>query len=63
MEEKAIRPMKSDQPDGNDRDFAKQDAVGETAPASDPKKLSRLERLKQKIMKLQGKDPDIYPMW
>lgn len=26
-------------------------------------KMSRLERLKAKIKKLQGKDPDIYPMW
>lgn len=27
------------------------------------KDLSRLERLKQKIKKLGGKDPDIYPMF
>lgn len=30
---------------------------------ADEKKASRLERLKKKIKKLQGKDPDIYPMW
>jgi hypothetical protein len=63
MDEKAITPMKSDQPQGNDRDFAEQDEGSEAATTTDPKKLSRLERLKQKIMKLQGKDPDIYPMW
>lgn len=27
------------------------------------RKLSRMERIKQKVRKLQGKDPDIYPMW
>jgi hypothetical protein len=27
------------------------------------RQLSRLERLKKKIRKLQGKDPDIYPLW
>lgn len=26
-------------------------------------KLTRFERLKQKIKKLKGDDPDIYPMW
>lgn len=30
---------------------------------ADPKELSRFERLKLKIKKLQGKDPDIYPMF
>ena len=27
------------------------------------KKKSRLSRLRRKIKKLRGKDPDIYPMW
>ena len=30
---------------------------------AEDKKTSRLDRLKKKIKKLQGKDPDIYPMW
>ena len=30
---------------------------------AETRKLSRLERLKKKIKKIQGKDPDIYPMW
>ena len=35
------------------------------APArlAQPKELSRLERLKLKIKKLGGKNPDIYPMF
>lgn len=35
------------------------------APArlAEPKELSRLERLKLKIKKLGGKNPDIYPMF
>lgn len=33
------------------------------AKAPAPKELSRLERLKLKIKKLQGKNPDIYPMF
>lgn len=28
-----------------------------------PRQQSRLERLKAKARKLQGKNPDIYPMW
>jgi hypothetical protein len=35
----------------------------EPLQAGSAKKLSRLERLKKKIKKAQGKDPDIYPMW
>lgn len=27
------------------------------------RKLSRVERLKRKVRKMQGKNPDIYPMW
>lgn len=30
---------------------------------AEPKDLSRLERLKLKIKKLGGRDPDIYPMF
>lgn len=28
-----------------------------------PAPPSRMDRLKRKLKKLQGKDPDIYPMW
>jgi len=31
--------------------------------SAEQRKLSRLERLRKKIKELQGKDPDIYPMW
>jgi len=27
------------------------------------RKASRLERLKSKVKRMQGKNPDIYPMW
>lgn len=33
------------------------------ARPSQPKEISRLDRLKLKIKKLQGKNPDIYPMF
>lgn len=43
------------------------DAVPETpfdgAAGGEDANLSRLERLKRKLRKLQGKNPDIYPMW
>ena len=42
---------------------AKQDGPASGGDSAEPKQLSRLERLKNKIKKLQGKDPDIYPMW
>ncbi|MDF1717408.1 MAG: hypothetical protein P1U75_12160 [Antarcticimicrobium sp.] len=29
----------------------------------DARRQSRMERLKKKVRKLQGKNPDIYPMW
>lgn len=42
-------------------DFA-ETTNGNDAPASQ-KQLSRVERLKKKVEKLRGKNPDIYPMW
>jgi hypothetical protein len=63
MEEKATGAMTTGLPDGSDPDVPLPGAAEPAAPAGDAKKLSRLERLKQKILKLQGKDPDIYPMW
>ena len=33
------------------------------AAPPEPKDMSRLERLKLKIKQLQGKNPDIYPMF
>lgn len=41
----------------------KQEDSAANGDIQEPKQLSRLERLKKKIKKLQGKDPDIYPMW
>ncbi len=49
-------------------DEEKQDAASVSAsPEASPSKpeakaLSRIERLKQKVRKMQGKNPDIYPM-
>jgi len=58
-----ISQMKTEDPNGGDPINPAQVAPeAETAPPDD-RKLSRLERLKQKIRKLQGNDPDIYPMW
>ena len=37
--------------------------LGPKSRPSEPKELSRLDRLKLKIKQLQGKDPDIYPMF
>ena len=31
--------------------------------SANARKTSRMDRLKKKIRKLQGKNPDIYPMW
>ena len=42
--------------------FADESLDPSPAPAKQ-KEMSRLERLKQKIRKLGGKDPDIYPMF
>jgi hypothetical protein len=33
------------------------------AARAEQENLSRIERLKKKLKKLQGKNPDIYPMW
>ncbi|MCA0871633.1 hypothetical protein LCL97_12415 [Seohaeicola saemankumensis] len=58
----------------SDEDMVKPDKTAVSATASgsaqttEPPKqqaprASRLARLKNKIKKIQGKDPDIYPMW
>lgn len=56
----------------NERVMEPEEAAKEGAEAATKKapgkkaagrKLSRVERLKQKVRKLQGKNPDIYPMW
>lgn len=50
-----------------DEPRAPKDEDATETPADQPqgaeRKLSRAERLKAKIRRLQGKDPDIYPMW
>lgn len=59
--------------DSSDKDTSdkKSAQAGEEAAARQPqdgksaaaKKTSRMDRLKKKVRKLQGKNPDIYPMW
>ena len=49
------------EPEG--REVASHTGKGDEPQGANPKPLSRLELLKRKIRKLQGKDPDIYPMW
>ncbi|WP_186766337.1 hypothetical protein [Falsiphaeobacter marinintestinus] len=45
-------------------EISETEASGEDRkPAESPAQTSRMERLKRKLKKLQGKDPDIYPMW
>lgn len=48
----------------SDKEYAQTNESVEFNPSpAVPKDLSRLERLKLKIKKLGGKDPDIYPMF
>lgn len=55
--------MRQEQPE-QDRPEAATEEQSDTNPRpSQPKALSRLDRLKLKIKKLQGKNPDIYPMF
>jgi len=54
-----MKDSKADAKFGNDVQTTPQDVP----EAISEQKLSRLERLKQKILKLKGDDPDIYPMW
>lgn len=42
---------------------ARQAAPKDGKKSAEQPALSRLDRLKLKIRKLQGKDPDIYPMF
>jgi hypothetical protein len=44
-------------------EITSQDGRTHRHDSAEQRKLSRLERLKKKIKGLQGKDPDIYPMW
>ncbi len=55
---------KSDQPHGNES-IAQNVELPKVPSEIDKtaKPQSRMERLKKKIQKLQGKNPDIYPMW
>lgn len=34
-----------------------------TTSAKPDRKLSRIDRIRRKIKSMQGKNPDIYPMW
>ena len=44
-------------------EITSQDGPADGRDSAEQRKLSRLARLKKKIKALQGKDPDIYPMW
>lgn len=43
----------------SDADSVEKERTSDESPAQ----VSRIDRLKRKLKKLQGKDPDIYPMW
>jgi len=57
--------------DSSDKDTSIKKSAGAAEEARAPqerrsapaKKASRMDRLKKKVRKLQGKNPDIYPMW
>lgn len=60
--------MTSSVDDATDRDRSEKDmsAKKDAKPSGekpDARRQSRMERLKKKVRKLQGKNPDIYPMW
>jgi len=56
-------PQQSEGPDWSmdEPDEADGAAASTTEPAAKP--MTRLERLREKVRRLQGKNPDIYPMW
>ena len=58
-----IVPMSSDDLDWDETETVNKDVQSDAAVEPEGRKLSRLERIKEKIRKMQGKDPDIYPMW
>jgi hypothetical protein len=51
------------EPAAEGRDDASHVGKGNEQSSANVQPPSRLELLKRKIRKLQGKDPDIYPMW
>lgn len=55
--------MNRDEPETESPKVAVQDGRSVGGENAEQRKLSRLERLKKKLRQLQGKDPDIYPMW
>ncbi len=55
--------MSSDDLDWDETETVNKDVQSDAAVEPEGRKLSRLERIKEKIRKMQGKDPDIYPMW
>ncbi|MEO0636503.1 MAG: hypothetical protein AAFY73_07635 [Pseudomonadota bacterium] len=46
----------------SDTDLQETEQQPEASSGSD-KKLSRIDRIRRKIKSVQGKNPDIYPMW
>jgi hypothetical protein len=55
--------MNSPVPPSADKSDVDAKSDGDNNAELNKKPLSRMESLKLKIKKLQGKDPDIYPMW
>jgi hypothetical protein len=57
------REMSSEERASEAPEASPQENARDGNDAAEQRSLSRLERLKKKIRRLQGKDPDIYPMW
>jgi hypothetical protein len=55
--------MGADKPEIEASESAIQDDRDKDGEGAEARKISRFERLKKKLKRLQGRDPDIYPLW
>jgi len=55
--------MNPDKQETETPDAVIQNGRGDDSEIAEQGKVSRLERVKKKLRQLQGKNPDIYPMW